>query len=198
MEFIQDEIKNEGLNFQNDEIKTPEPEKTEPSAEPEPQVVNIPEKKKRGRKKGQKNGQKAPDLTELLNETKTPEPEKKDDLNDFNKALNDYQSYTPENVATQSDVKNPNEFKIIISGFILLQILDAFVPNLLLKLFGYFHKGAKNIQVKNIKLTKDQLKALEPIADKVSEQIFAQMNPLSALILSMSLMYGGNILTELE
>jgi hypothetical protein len=64
--------------------------------------------------------------------------------------------------------------------------------------FGMFSKKVKGIDPAKIKLDHQERKDLEPIADEVAKVIFAEMNPIASFLLSLSFMYGGKLMNELE
>jgi len=119
---------------------------------------------------------------------------------DFNKIVSEYETYKPENVvgANNQPIQQQQGFKILISGYVFLMCLDAIIPRAFIKIFKIFNKKAQKLDVKKIKLTKEQLKSLEPMADQVAQHLFGNMPPLPALIVSMSFMYVGNIMTEMD
>jgi DNA polymerase III alpha subunit (gram-positive type) len=149
-----------------------------------------------------RNGETKP--TETKDGATVKEPKQKTvasnisiDENDFNSIVGQYEAYKPENVVNNTTTQ-PEGFKVVISGYVFLMCLDAILPRAFIKVFKMFDKKAQSIDVKKIKLTKDQIKGLEPMADKVAGNLFANMPPLPALIVSMSFMYAGNIMGELD
>lgn len=125
--------------------------------------------------------------------------------NEFEKVVSEYQT-TKQVIQNGSVANNPNNGlnqppsvqPILISGYVFLICIDAVIPALVIKLFKYINKKAANLEAKDIKLDKDQLKALEPIADQAAKIIFENMHPVSALFLGLGFIYIGNTMAVLD
>lgn len=70
----------------------------------------------------------------------------------------------------------------ILTGALFLMLLDMFIPFIIAMVNNRFSK--QKIDVKLLQLHPDQRKALEPIADKVIEQVKLKGNPLIIFVVS--------------
>ena len=84
----------------------------------------------------------------------------------------------------------------IITGALFLLLIDMLVP-LLIGLLN--DRVSKNkIDIKQLKLTKEQKNELEPICDAVVKHINFTANPIVILVLSLSGIYGINYMALLQ
>lgn len=81
----------------------------------------------------------------------------------------------------------------VISGALVLMLIDLLIPKLLTLANNKFNKK-KKIKSKQLQLTTEQRTSLEPIADLAMKQIMLQGNPLTVLTLSLIGIYGLNFL----
>lgn len=84
-------------------------------------------------------------------------------------------------------------YKVFISGRLLLVMCDAIFPRVI---FG----GAKWVGYKSdkkswqdIKLTKEQIEELEPIADEIVDYIFDNVHPLAQFSMALGASYAENL-----
>ena len=84
-----------------------------------------------------------------------------------------------------------------ISGALALLLIDLFFPSVIA--FGYnkfvaarFDKD--QIKAGELKLTAKEQKELEPLADACIKEMMFQLSPTKALIIALSIIYGGKVL----
>lgn len=91
----------------------------------------------------------------------------------------------------QPPVEHVNQ---IMSGYLFLLIIDFAFPSLFCfvynKLFKDKHK--KSIRASELKLSKEELEQLQPIADEVVKKLLINVNPVWVLIISMGSIYFSN------
>lgn len=118
------------------------------------------------------------------------------DFDNMGSMLNEYnntQSKEDENISEYNQqIETPKEQKYIIKGRMLLFLIDAVIPEGIVFLYNKIRK--KNIKAKDIRLDEDEKKELESLADEVAQTIGGATNPLTALIVSMALIYTMNII----
>jgi hypothetical protein len=78
----------------------------------------------------------------------------------------------------------------IITGALFLLFIDFIIPNILCMVHNRVSK--KKMKPDLIKLTDEQKKELEPIADEVAKQINLQGSPVTILAASLAAIYLGN------
>lgn len=84
---------------------------------------------------------------------------------------------------------------INISGFMLLTLCDIVAPPLFLKVADMAGIKPKGITVRDLHLTLEEKKDIDPIAAEVSRMIFENSNPLYAFAIIMMVTYSGKILS---
>ena len=145
------------------------------------------EPKKRGRKKGS--------TKEFLQAKKQApvqgaKPKQDIDLSQYG------QIEAPQSTTTDNEAPAQNQVDIskYISGALLLMMIDFLLPIL----FTFVYPKLKRLKdKKKLKMTKDERKELEPIADECIKQVAMKLAPLEAMGLMLLFVYGGKIY-ELE
>ena len=82
--------------------------------------------------------------------------------------------------------------QIFISGRLLLGITDAVIPTAIIKggrLIGY----KTNKKRSDLMLTDAEVDLLEPLADNVSKEIFAQLTPIQQFLIALGGIYGSKL-----
>lgn len=90
--------------------------------------------------------------------------------------------------------ENPQQFEAakFISGSLFLMMLDVACPQMIKWLAGMVNADYKSVNIKDLKLSSDQSKDLEPLADAAVKELFKTLSPTTAFFVAVSLMYGGN------
>jgi hypothetical protein len=94
--------------------------------------------------------------------------------------------------ATDQDQAQANQVDIskYISGALLLMMIDFLLPTL----FTFVYPKLKRLKdKKKLKMTKDERKELEPIADECIKQVAMKLSPMEAMALMLLFVYGGKI-----
>lgn len=173
--------------IQNPEIKS-EPEiKTENNSETE-------KPKKRGRPKKTETIETKPEKTEKV---KIDSEKGKTDLKSF---LSDFKTETPTGTQPTADgITNNTNMSPVISGYMLLLICDFVFPSVIVLVIGKLSKNLKKkIVAKNLKLTKEEKKELEPLANEAVKFMFSDMHPLTAFAVSLGSIYIGKTFEQLD
>lgn len=100
---------------------------------------------------------------------------------------------TPTSAGVQPSQNEINAAKFI-TGAILLMVCDAIIPTALIKVLGMFDAKYKQLKTKNIKLSADQRKDLEPLADECVKAMTLNMHPTTAFFITMFILYGSNLM----
>lgn len=99
---------------------------------------------------------------------------------------------------TTQEQPKPNDVTIqvsqFISGALFLIAVDSLLPSLLLKLMQQQDPKYKNVDAKKIKLTSEERKQLEPLADEVVKVIFGTMHPALAFLVAYGIITVGKLL----
>jgi hypothetical protein len=167
----------------------PKNETTEGKTKEAVKTDNQNEPKKRGRKKGSTKEVLQAKKQEGIQE---PKPSVKQDID-----LSQYgQVETPIN--TNAPLEDPTQAQVdiskYISGALLLMMIDFLLPTL----FTFVYPKLKRLKdKKKLKMTKDERKELEPIADECIKQVAMKLAPMEAMALMLLFVYGGKIY-ELE
>lgn len=182
-----------------------------------------PEKKKRGRPRKQKtdtpteiSSNDTPsvemppqsdttkiDDVKILEEVKEKKPKTAPDTKHKDKLADILSSYkeTPVNEINGDVPPQPVNLaaqdKLIINGYLLLVMCDAFFPLIIKIVIGIFYPALKKIPTHKIKLTKEQKESLEPIADRAAAHMFENANPISMFIFAMGSCYLSNAIENL-
>ena len=145
--------------------------------------------KKRGRKKG---STKEVLQAKKQEDVSTAKPNVKQDID-----LSQYGQVEAPGDQTDynAPVENPNvDISKYISGALLLMMIDFLLPTL----FTLVYPKLKRLKdKKKLKMTKDERKELEPIADECIKQVAMKLAPMEAMALMLLFVYGGKIY-ELE
>jgi hypothetical protein len=130
-----------------------------------------------------------------------------DSIDDIEKLMSDYkesaqvtepiQTEKTETRGRKKKIEEPSEPVIptVISGKLLLLLIDLIVPNVASGINNKFDKK-RPITAKSLKLTKDQLEELEPIANEVAKLITLNANPIVMLSVALLGIYGVNIMAQ--
>lgn len=182
-----------------------------------------PEKKKRGRPRKQKTDT-SPEISsndippveiptqadttkiddaKILEEVKEKKQKTQPDTRHKDKLADILSSYkeTPVNEVNGDVPPQPVNLaaqdKLIINGYLLLVMCDAFFPLIIKIVIGIFYPALKKIPTHKIKLTKEQKESLEPIADRAAAHMFENANPISMFIFAMGSCYLSNAIENL-
>lgn len=173
----------EDLLFKNE---SPTPEQTAAQAEA-PAAENPPPAKKDGRGRPRKNPAE-PAAQKTDSSSGDDEAALKAKLSDFKKA--------DEPTAPEGGEQPPQAAKlppIIISGAVFLSMIDFVCPRLIMFIYSFIDERTKNVDVADLKLTKQQITDLEPVAGEVSKIVFAEINPLVAFGMMLGVSYFANM-----
>lgn len=187
----------------------PEPEAT-PAPEPAPEppappvkLFEVPTPAPAATIDPSKNDSKPPndDANEKVIETPAEEkrgrgrPRKseaaKESFDNYKKTITPAPATTPATATTPAKPAPPVTYDMSkhITGYMLLVVMDIFFPVLLTKVVGMFNPRAKEIDRSKMKLTSEEKKELNDLADVVAKMMFATMHPLTAFGLITGMMY---------
>lgn len=143
--------------------------------------TEVKEPKKRGVKKGQKRGSYKKNKELKTNETV-----------DNTTNINEYESINLNELKIDSEQKNTveevnlnNESTELINGYMLILIIDTLVPRVL----RFFSKK----QLSDLKLTSEEIKELEPLADVVAKKMLSKLSPETLFFIMLSVFYSQKI-----
>jgi hypothetical protein len=112
----------------------------------------------------------------------------------------EFKNLTDELSGAKKDTETPGEKKPrkkynpieanLITGYMLLFCIDSILPFLISFYFKRFRNT--NLPTQAIKLTPEQFKQLEPIADQVAREMMFTIKPYQALLIMLSLSYFEN------
>lgn len=93
-----------------------------------------------------------------------------------------------------------SEFKNLVSGYMLLSLMDFVMPFAVIKIYSFVNKDFKKLNIKpnSLKLDSEQKEALKNSADEVAKYLFQKINPLTAFFIGASLFYGQNLFEQIE
>lgn len=164
-------------------IHIPEVQVHEAPTKEIPKTDNQEPPKKRGRKTGS--------TKEVLQAKKqqnvqAPKSNIKQDID-----LSQYgQVDVPQSASTEVQDTAQVDISKYISGALLLMMIDFLLPTL----FTFVYPKLKRLKDKRkLKMTKDERKELEPIADECIKQVAMKLAPLEAMGLMLLFVYGGKI-----
>ena len=86
------------------------------------------------------------------------------------------------------------EGEALISGAVMLMLIDLALPNLISFANNKFNKKGKKIKASDLQMSEEQRRELEPVADQVAKEMMLKASPLSVLIISMIGIYGINFM----
>lgn len=136
-------------------------------------ISNEQPKRKRGR----------PKKSDQNTDAKKSEPKEPKETNvegiisDLNTSITDEYEEIKPNVETEA-IK---EHKVVISGHIILLILNFIFPALSAKIVSMV--SGKKVTFSEVQLTDDEMKDLEKAADEVAKMIFNKLSPVSQLLI---------------
>ena len=196
---MNDELLNELIN------DTPEPtaqpqQAPEPTPTPEPlPTAEAPKEEKRGRHKKTCTCDKckAKGQTQPADETANPlKPLTNTKVTDSNPLdLSEFKTAAPPVTPQSANPGEVNAAKYITGGMLLI-LIDALAPAIIVKIFHYVSPKTKGaLKAKAVKMSDDQMEAIEPIANEAMKEVFLQMKPSQALIFAIFATYAGNALT---
>lgn len=142
-------------------------------------------KPKRGRKTGWRKDTGNTEKPAPTNTFKEVDPD--EELRKINEQFKDVK--TGETVVTSSNPIEPAKVSMI-SGYMLLLVCDLFFPMVLMMLFKGQLKGKTKA---DLKLTKDERKELEPIANECAKELSVSMSATQIFVVSMFLTYASKL-----
>ena len=186
-----------------EQILTPEQPivQPEPTTTPEPlPAAEFTKEEKRGRHKKTctcdkckaKNGTQAqaeetPSALKPLSNTKVTDSNPLD--------LSEFKTAAPPVTPQSANPGEVNAAKYITGGMLLI-LIDALAPAIIVKIFHYVSPKTKGaLKAKAVKMSEEQMEAIEPIANEAMKEVFLQMKPSQALIFAIFATYAGNALT---
>jgi hypothetical protein len=141
--------------------------------------------KKRGRKKGSTKEVLQAKKQENVPNAK-PNPKQDIDLSQYGQVETPIDPNAPIEEQAQAQV----DISKYISGALLLMMIDFLLPTL----FTFVYPKLKRLKdKKKLKMTKDERKELEPIADECIKQVAMKLAPMEAMALMLLFVYGGKI-----
>ena len=110
----------------------------------------------------------------------------------------EYEDTPPSEELPRDDIEN---FAELVNGSMLMIVTDAYIPGLLLGLISAFYKKRKgkklDIKLSSIRMTDEQRKDIEPIADEAAKHVLRGVSPLGLYIICTGGIYLNNILNEI-
>ena len=133
------------------------------------QPAPAPEKSKRGRKAGGKNKPKEPAQASEKKETS--------ESDFFEQAIKTAAENKKEEPAISAPAGEAltEEKEQLLTGYMMLVVMDAFIPKLVGKFLLKKTQGIK-------KLSKEQKKELEPIANAAAKKLFSEIDPVKGFL----------------
>ena len=177
--------------IENPEIKTEIVNNSEPEIK----------EKKRGRPKKNNSQIKNENKTEIKTEKKEVSNDPDKGKTDLKKFLEDFKTEETQTTGTPTspEIINNTNMSPVISGYMLLLICDFVFPAAIIFIISKASKNLKKkIVAKNLKLTKDEKKELEPLANEAVKYMFSEMHPLTAFFVSLSSIYVGKTVESLS
>lgn len=183
----------EKLNFTTVSEATPETATTEtttttPAPIPQADIVQVPpaepKKERRGRPRKENSTGKAMKFEQ-------PKPSK-DSGAELDDILKGYSEQAPADANGAEPI--PQQLKSHINGAMFVSMIDLILPAALLFIAKQFDLVSDKVKADDIRLSKKQIDNIEPIAEEVAKEVFNNMSPVSALLLSLATAYMGNII----
>jgi len=129
-----------------------------------------------------------------------------DGLNEVNKLLSGYTEQLevePEKPKEKNGKKRGSknvieepkpqvEINSVISGSLLILVIDLLIPNLIV--FANNKMSKDKIKVKDLQLTAKQREELIPLADEASKKIALKADPLTTFLIGLVGIYGINLM----
>lgn len=160
-------------------------------------VQPISEIKKKGRGRPKKA-----DLIPMEVKTEIPKPSAPAPAQNINdilaKELSEYKqsgSIPVPDAGTNPQSLNLSNF---IRGSLLLIMIDAIMPNLLIKLLGMVSPSYRSINPNKIKMSKEQRDQMEPLANEMVNVLFGNMPAHQMFFVCLTFVYAGNIMEEVN
>jgi hypothetical protein len=163
-------------NFDFEEIQLPEVEIPAGTNE------NEPVKRKRGRpKKDQPTPKPQPTPAQSSKNASSIFDSIKKEVKENGESLN----------TTSGEIQQTQSVQTtsLIDGYMLLAIMDAFVPSVVKIIFK---KKFANVTTEQVMLSDVQKKSLEPLADEMAKYLSGYVNPLYAFFIVSGMMYYNN------
>ena len=167
----------------NDETPTQETIEQPAQALPAPET---PPAKKDGRGRPRKNPAAAP--AKPAASVGDDEEALKAKLSDFKQA-----DEQPAPAGAETQPAAPKIPPIIISGAVFLSMIDFICPRLIMFVYSFIDDRTKYIVVQDLKLSKQQIADLEPVAGEVSKVVFSEINPIVAFGMMLGVSYFANM-----
>jgi hypothetical protein len=172
-------------------------------------VETIEQKSKRGgsrkgsgrkKKDGNNTNSQTSENSDVLPNGVIKEAETVEDaLKGISKEINGKLDYKSDDNDTQTIQEQPKqEYAVLISGYVLLTVLNAIMPSLLVTLLGRFNSKVKKVNPKNIALDKDEMEMLQPSADELVKTIFSTMSPVNQFFFAYIIITSGKLLLEIQ
>lgn len=172
-------------------------------------IETIEEKSKRGgsrkgsgrkKKDGNNTNSQTSENSDVLPNGVIKEAETVEDaLKGISKEINGKLDYKSDDNDTQTIQEQPKqEYAVLISGYVLLTVLNAIMPSLLVTLLGRFNSKVKKVNPKNIALDKDEMEMLQPSADELVKTIFSTMSPVNQFFFAYIIITSGKLLLEIQ
>jgi hypothetical protein len=168
------------------ENNTPPPA---PVETPAADIVNIPpaEPKKERRGRPRKDAGTGKQM-----KFEQPGTTTKDNGADLDDVLKGYSAQAPTDENPPQQI--PQQLKSHINGAMFVSMIDLILPAALLFIAKQFDLVSDKVKADDIRLSKKQIDNIEPIAEEVAKEVFNNMSPVSALLLSLATAYMGNII----
>ncbi len=121
---------------------------------------------------------------------------------EFDSAINLFNSKIPDEPEEAEDTEQEEEpdrpsNAAQISGYMMLTIIDLFIPFLIVKLVSMFSPKYKGVDISKIRLDNEEKKDLEEIADAVASE-YVNMSPATLLVVCLASIYYAKINAEVQ
>ena len=128
-----------------------------------------------------------------------------DDFTDFEAAMNQFNDTINESdldteTTTEKQISDQNKETLkpaSVSGMMMLTVIDLAAPVLMLKIFGFFDDKYKDVDVRNVRMDKEEKKDLEELADIIAKE-YISMHPLTLFAVSLGAVYYSKISAEIQ
>lgn len=102
----------------------------------------------------------------------------------------------PEQVEVLEPERSPEQEKTLISGMLLLSMIDAIAPVLFVKVVGLFSPKTK-IKPGQLRLTMEEKREMEELAEIVARQMIGNLPPAQLLAATLFLTYTGKVIDNM-
>lgn len=137
-------------------------------------------------------------------ESTAPGPEELDTesevnvVDELNKKLSEFETATDidpgidQQPKPKSKPRKKSKFsqKTVISGYMMLMIIDLVFPNIVVMLYNKLKGG--DLQASDLQLTSEQKEELQPLADEAAKSLSMEINPMYLFLISLGTYYAGN------